>query len=156
MSDVPLQVLGRSWVSTVRLMRILATWELSQREIGNLLPNNQRQRRTCYALCHILYPMSAALASFFRMDSISTSFTSSFDLRNRAHFLPPRPVDSTAYLTPPSWASMARANPLYRSVHRPPVNFRRLKSSGSRGRHAAPSVDKARGDELKAGPQSGI
>ena len=44
------------------------------REIGNLLPNNQRQRRTCYALCHILYPVSAALASFFRMDSISTSF----------------------------------------------------------------------------------
>jgi hypothetical protein len=43
-------------------------------EIGNLLPNNQRQRRTCYALCHILYPVSAALASFFRMDSISTSF----------------------------------------------------------------------------------
>jgi len=40
-------------------------------EIGNLLPNNLRQRRTCYALCHILYPVSAALASFFRMDSIS-------------------------------------------------------------------------------------
>jgi len=32
----------------------------SPREIGNLLPNNQRQRRTCYALCHILYPVSAA------------------------------------------------------------------------------------------------
>ena len=30
-----------------------------EREIGNLLPNNQRQRRTCYALCHILYPVSA-------------------------------------------------------------------------------------------------
>ena len=44
------------------------------REIGNLLPNNQRQRRTRYALCHILYPVSAALASFSRMDSISTSF----------------------------------------------------------------------------------
>jgi len=28
-------------------------------EIGNLLPNNQRQRRTCYALCHILYHVSA-------------------------------------------------------------------------------------------------
>jgi hypothetical protein len=24
-----------------------------RREIGNLLPNNRRQRRTCYALCHI-------------------------------------------------------------------------------------------------------
>jgi hypothetical protein len=57
------------------------------------------------------------------MDSISTSFTFSFDLRNRAHFLPPRPVDSTAYLTPPSWHSMARANPLYRSVHRPPAHL---------------------------------
>jgi len=30
------------------------------REIGNLLPNNQRQRRTYYALCHILFPVSAA------------------------------------------------------------------------------------------------
>jgi hypothetical protein len=39
------------------------------------LPKNQRQRRTCYALCHILYPVSAALASFFRMDSISISFS---------------------------------------------------------------------------------
>ena len=38
------------------------------REIGNLLPNNQRQRRTCYALCHILYPVSAAHTSIFRMD----------------------------------------------------------------------------------------
>ena len=42
-------------------------------EIGNLLPSNQRQRRTCYALCHILYPVSAAFASFFWMDSISSS-----------------------------------------------------------------------------------
>ena len=37
------------------------------REIGNLLPNNQRQRRTCYALCHIIYPVSAAHTSIFRM-----------------------------------------------------------------------------------------
>ena len=44
------------------------------REIGNLLPNNRRQRRTCYALCHILYPVSAALTSIFRMDSNSTSY----------------------------------------------------------------------------------
>ena len=35
--------------------------EFYEREIGNLLPNNQRQRRTCYALCHILYPVAAAL-----------------------------------------------------------------------------------------------
>ena len=42
-------------------------------EIGNLLPNNRRQRRTCYALCHILYPVSAAHTSIFRMDSNSTS-----------------------------------------------------------------------------------
>jgi len=44
------------------------------REIGNLLPNIQRQRCTCYALCHILYPVSAALTSIFRMDSNSTSY----------------------------------------------------------------------------------
>jgi hypothetical protein len=43
-------------------------------EIGNLLPNNRRQRRTCYALCHILYPVSAALTSIFRMHSSSTSY----------------------------------------------------------------------------------
>ena len=45
------------------------------REIGNLLPNNRRQRRTCYALCHILYPVSAAHTSILRMDSNSTSYT---------------------------------------------------------------------------------
>ena len=45
------------------------------REIGNLLPNNRRQRRTCYALCHILYPVSAAHTSIFRMDSNSTSYS---------------------------------------------------------------------------------
>ena len=45
-----------------------------KREIGDLLPNNQRQRRTCYALCHILYPVSAALTSILRMDSNSTSY----------------------------------------------------------------------------------
>jgi len=44
------------------------------REIGNLLPNIQRQRCTCYALCHILYPVSAALTSIFRMDYNSTSY----------------------------------------------------------------------------------
>jgi len=27
---------------------------------GEHLANNRRQRRTCYALCHILYPVSAA------------------------------------------------------------------------------------------------
>ena len=43
-------------------------------EIGNLLPNSQRQHRTCYALCHILYPVSAAHTSIFRMDSNSTSY----------------------------------------------------------------------------------
>ena len=43
------------------------------REIGNLLPNEQRQRRTCYASCHILYPVSAAHTSIFQMDSNSTS-----------------------------------------------------------------------------------
>ena len=45
-----------------------------ERVIGNLLPNIQRQRCTCYALCHILYPVSAALTSIFRMDCDSTSY----------------------------------------------------------------------------------
>ena len=41
------------------------------REIGNLLTNNQRQRRTCYTVCHILYPVPAAHMSIVRMDSNS-------------------------------------------------------------------------------------
>ena len=59
-------------------------WELEEpkgpkiaccrREVGNLLPNSQRHRRTCYALCHILYPVSAAHVNIFRMDSNSTSY----------------------------------------------------------------------------------
>jgi hypothetical protein len=55
----------------------LAMWALAERpfrELDNLLPNNRRQRRTCYALCHILYPVSAAHTSIFRMDSNSTSY----------------------------------------------------------------------------------
>ena len=38
------------------------------------MPNNQRQRRTCYASCYILYPVSAAHTSFLRMDSKTTSY----------------------------------------------------------------------------------
>ena len=52
------------------------------REIGILLPNNQRQHRTLhiqkdvlpYALRWLLCPVSAALARIFRMDAISTSY----------------------------------------------------------------------------------
>ena len=51
------------------------------REIDDLLPNNQRQRRTCYALRHTLYPVSAAHMSNFRMDSNST-----FLLRGLQHY----------------------------------------------------------------------
>ena len=43
-------------------------------EIGIFVPNTQRQRRACYALCHILYPVSAARMSIFRMNSNSTSY----------------------------------------------------------------------------------
>ena len=43
------------------------------REIDNLLPNNQRQRLTCYILCHIQYPVSAAHTSTFRMGLNPTS-----------------------------------------------------------------------------------
>ena len=46
----------------------------SHGEIGNSLPNSQRQRRICYALCYILYPVSAAHTSIFRMDSNPTSY----------------------------------------------------------------------------------
>jgi hypothetical protein len=52
-------------------------------EIGNLLPNNQRQRRTCYALCHIMYPVSAAQTSIFRMDSNSTSYCGRQSVRSQ-------------------------------------------------------------------------
>ena len=55
--------------------RRLPTHALLDPEIGNLLPNNRRQRRTCCALCHILYPVSAARTRIFRMDSNSTSFS---------------------------------------------------------------------------------
>ena len=44
------------------------------REIGTVLPTKRRQHRTCYALCHKLYPVSAAHISIFLMDSNSTSF----------------------------------------------------------------------------------
>ena len=47
------------------------------------MPNNLRQHRTLhiqkdvlpYALCYLLCPVSAALASIFRMDSIITSYS---------------------------------------------------------------------------------
>ena len=46
--------------------------------IGILLPNNQHhhiQKDVLpYALCQLLCPVSAALASIFRMDSIPTSY----------------------------------------------------------------------------------
>ena len=53
-----------------------------QGKMGILLPNNQRQHRTLhvqkdvlpYALCYLLCPVAVALASIFRMDSISTAY----------------------------------------------------------------------------------
>ena len=44
------------------------------REIGDLLPTNQRQGCTCFALCHILCPVSAAHTSISRMDSNFTCY----------------------------------------------------------------------------------
>jgi hypothetical protein len=51
------------------------------RKIGIALPNNQRQHRILhiqevlpYALRRLLCPVSAGLASIFRMGSISTSY----------------------------------------------------------------------------------
>ena len=66
---------GLDWHGTFARQRLVAPLPRLKREIGNLLPNNRRQRRTCYALCHILYPVSAAQTSIFRMDSNSTSST---------------------------------------------------------------------------------
>ena len=68
MSEVPMEVFLTSPPET----RGYCLWVL--RDIGNLLPNNQRQRRTCYALCHILYPVSATHTGIFRMDSNSNSY----------------------------------------------------------------------------------
>ena len=60
--------------TTRALVVVVALIEAAKsREIGSLLPNNRRQRRTCYALCHIRYPVSAAHTSIFRMDSNSTT-----------------------------------------------------------------------------------
>jgi hypothetical protein len=45
-------------------------WELGEpagfkgRKIGNFLPNNQRQRHTCYALCHYCTPCRPLLQAF--------------------------------------------------------------------------------------------
>ena len=60
-------------------------------KIGDLLPNNQRQRRTSYALCHIMYPVSAAHTSIFWMVSNSTSYqpprsSSSYSLAGMQRF----------------------------------------------------------------------
>ena len=71
-------------------------WNAS-REIGILLPNKQHQHRTfrrmccpthCVqkdvlpcALCWLLCPVSAALASILRMDSISTSYNGESDFQ---------------------------------------------------------------------------
>ena len=43
-------------------------------ETCDLLPNNQRPCRTRYALCHILYPVSAAHTSIFLMNSNSNFY----------------------------------------------------------------------------------
>ena len=70
MSEASLEALARRRIGGGAHVSVHGLLE----EIGNLLPNNRRQRRTCYALCHILYPVSAAHTSIFRMDSNSTSY----------------------------------------------------------------------------------
>ena len=66
------------------------------RDIVIVLPNNQRQHHTLhiqkdvlpYAMRYLLCPVSAARASIFRMDSISTSYRQRYRgislIRNRA------------------------------------------------------------------------
>ena len=51
-------------------------------EIGNSLPNNRRQRRTCYALSYILYPVSAAHTSIIGMNPSSRSCVRSHNPSN--------------------------------------------------------------------------
>ena len=74
----------------VRLPRVFfSSTPAPYREIGILLPNNRRQHRTLhiqkdvlpYALCSLLCPVPAAVASIFRMDSISTSYRLPMDGR---------------------------------------------------------------------------
>ena len=77
------------------------TDQVSWREIGISLPNNQRQHRTLHiqkdvlpcALCQLLCLVSAALASFSRMDSISTSCTSSSPPRKPLPWCHARPFE---------------------------------------------------------------
>ena len=81
------------------------------REIGNLLPNIQRQRCTCYALCHILYPVSAALTSIFQMDSNSTSYICRCDRHQAA----------TSSRSPTcTWNACRAGRRLHRTEMRPP------------------------------------
>ena len=61
--------------SLLNLLSVTPTAVVEEGETGVLLPNNQRQHRTLhiqkdvlpYALCSLLCPVSAALASIFRM-----------------------------------------------------------------------------------------
>jgi len=105
---------------------------------GQLAPAPQLARLIGRAalthLCQLLCSVSAALASFSRMDFTSNSYTF-FDLRSHAHFLPFRPVDSTAYHTPPFWVLIARANPVHRSLHRPHSTSRAPRDPGLQTEH---------------------
>ena len=110
---------------------------------GQLAPAPQLARLIGRAalthLCQLLCSVSAALASFSRMDFTSNSYTF-FDLRSHAHFLPFRPVDSTAYHTPPFWVLIARANPVHRSLHRPPRTSRTPRGPSLQTEHSALSA----------------
>ena len=85
-----------------------------RREIGILLTNNQGQRCTLhiqknvlpYGLCKLLCPVSAALASIFKMDSISTSYNVRSRGAQAAHVLhrenpTPQPTRASFYSRPP-------------------------------------------------------
>ena len=73
---------------------------VASKEIGKILPNNQRQRRTCYALCRTLCTVSAAYMSFFLMNSNSTCYVA---LKHEllqgylAHGTPPPPSRTLQY-----------------------------------------------------------
>ena len=85
MSEVPLYWSGKE-PGLTRLAKIACC----RSEIGNLLPNNQRQCRPCYALCHILFPVSAAHVNIFRMGSNSTSYPAAEAGVLASNFPPPQ------------------------------------------------------------------
>ena len=111
------------------------------------MPNNQRQRRTCYALCHILYPVSAAHTSIFRMDSNSTSYPCPHDTRHR---LPVWPSPLLKFVEKPPPALQEATKPI-------PCAPAQDRASGRQsGRHSRPRRPRARGSGWRRSPRAAL